>query len=124
MVRSVGLDIVEVDRVAADIDRFGRRFVNRLLGPDELEVFDRRRDKAAFLAGRLAAKEAVIKALGYYVQTKPRYRDIQIVNAEGGAPTLVLPSEIQNQLGRAQCLLSLSHERRYAAAVAVLQEEP
>ena len=124
MVRSIGLDIVEVDRVAGDIDRFGRRFVNRLLGPVELDVFDRRRDKAAFLAGRLAAKEAVIKALGYYLETRPRYRDMQIISAEGGAPTLVLPREVQIRLGRAQCLLSLSHERHYAAAVAVLQEEP
>ena len=124
MVKSIGLDIVEIDRIAADLRRFGRRFVIRILGKQELDVFDRRLDQAGFVAGRLAAKEAVIKALRHYLKAKPPYAEIQVVNAEGGAPDLILPPEIQAQLGKARCLLSISHEKRYAAAVAVFVEEP
>ncbi len=123
MVRSIGLDIVEVARIERDVGRFGKRFVSRVLGKEELATYHRRKDKSVFLAGRFAAKEAVIKGLRPFLKERPPLNVIQIVNDSTGAPSLVLPPEMQQKLGGAVCFLSLSHEKNYAAAVALFTED-
>jgi len=123
LANSIGLDLVEVARIANNLERYSPRFEKRILGPAEREIFDRRRDKAIFLAGRFAAKEAVIKALGLYLSVRPRLSDLQIINDNTGLPQLLLPDEIQRQLPGVRCMLSITHDKNYAAAVAVLVEE-
>ncbi|MEW5994547.1 MAG: holo-ACP synthase [Candidatus Zixiibacteriota bacterium] len=122
MIRSVGLDIVEIARVRRNMERFGDRFIYRILGREETVQYGRRRNKEAYLAGRLAAKEAVIKGLGCFLKSRPPLKSIQIVNDTTGAPRLTLPTEVQRQLGAAGCVLSITHEKKYAAAVAVFEE--
>ena len=122
MILATGLDLVEVARIEQDIERFGDRFVNRILGPREREVFGRRTDRAIFLGGRFAAKEAVIKALGYRLTERPSYTEIEIINNISGRPELELPDAIRSQLGPVRCHLSITHERTHAAAVAIIEE--
>ena len=122
MVRSIGIDIVEVDRIRKDVDQFGRRFVSRILGVNELELFDKRQDKLLFLAGRFAAKEAVIKALGQYLEKRPAYCVLEVINNPSGRPELSLPPSILEKLKGATCLISISHEKNYATAVAIIEE--
>ncbi len=117
--RSIGLDIVEVARIAADIEKYGQRFIDRILSDREKALLAERHDQVQFLAGRFAAKEAVVKALRPFLDDRPAWPMIQILRTEDGAPELVLPSEIENCLGGAKCMLSLSHEKHYAVAVAV-----
>lgn len=123
MVKSIGIDIVEVARVRHNLERFGQRFVDRILGPEEKCLLEGRSDTVKFLSGRFAAKEAVIKTLGAYLSRRPAYALIQIVNDPSGSPQLLLPSNLSSRLGGACCQLSITHERRYAAAVAVLEEK-
>lgn len=123
MIRSIGLDIVEISRIRQDISQFGDRFVYRILGEKERSIYDRRQDKETFLAGRFAAKEAVIKSLNPFLQKRPSLNVVQIINDSTGAPKLTLPTDIQRRLGNAVCLLSLTHERNYAAAVAIFTEK-
>jgi holo-[acyl-carrier protein] synthase len=123
LIRSIGLDVVEISRIRRDVSQFGDRFVRRILGEKERVIYDRRRDKETFLAGRFAAKEAVIKGLNPFLQKRPSLNVIQIVNDSTGAPKLALPPDIQQKLGGAKCLLSLTHEKNYAAAVAIFTEE-
>ena len=122
MIASVGLDIVEVARIEKDIKRFGPRFVERILGERELALFEKRQDKTLYLAGRFAAKEAVVKALGRYLSDRPPLSQLQIINDDTGQPRLELPEEIAAQLKGARCLLSITHERNYAAAVAIFED--
>lgn len=122
MVRSIGIDIVEVDRIRKDVDQFGKRFVSRILGVNELVIYNERHDKLQFLAGRFAAKEAVIKALGQYLENRPAYNAIEVFNNPSGMPELSLPPDIREELKRATCLISISHEKNYAAAVAIIEE--
>jgi len=122
MIRSIGLDIVDISRIKRDIDLFGDRFIRRILGDKERLIYNRRKDKEAFLAGRLAAKEAVIKGLAPFLQRRPPLNAIQIVNNSRGEPKLALPHGIQQSLGSAVCHLSLTHEKKYAAAVAIFAE--
>ncbi|MFQ6007560.1 MAG: holo-ACP synthase [Candidatus Zixiibacteriota bacterium] len=123
MIYSVGLDIVDITRVNRDIRRFGNRFVERILGEMEIPIFNARVDKEAFLAGRWSAKEAVIKGLAPFLDKRPQFRVLQVVNDSTGQPKLILPPNIQKKLGKARCLLSLTHEKTYAAAVAIFVEE-
>lgn len=123
MIRSIGLDIVEVSRIQKDIDRYGDKFINRILGEVEREKFDTRVDKAQFLSGRFAAKEAIIKALGAFFTERPDYSDLQIVNDKSGQPEFRIPDNLKEKLSGIYCMISISHETNYAAAVAVFAEE-
>lgn len=123
MIKSIGLDLVDIARINNNITRYGLRFIRRLLSNDEWAAYQKRYNKALFLAGRFAAKEAVIKGLGLYLSNRPALKDIQILNNPSGQPELMLPRSVQNKMPKTKCILSITHENRYAAAVAVFVEE-
>lgn len=123
MVHAIGLDIVEVERIRKDIEQYGDKFINRILNKKELESYDKRFDKDLFLAGRFAAKEAIIKALGKFLNDRPPYTDLQVLNDNTGQPYFKLPDEILQKLKNAVILLSISHEKNYAAAMVVISED-
>ncbi len=120
--KSIGIDIVEIERIAADIKRFGDRFIRRVLSEREFEQYNSRSDKQFFLAGRFAAKEAVIKALGYFLTDRPSLNSLVIVNDKMGQPKLILPDDLAKILHGVNCLISISHEKKYATAVAAFVE--
>ena len=122
MVASIGLDIVEVARIEKDVEQYGARFVNRILGDKEMALFEQRPNQTLFLAGRFAAKEAVVKALGRYLSDRPPLNQLQIINDNSGQPRLEMPDDIVAKLNGARCLLSITHERNYAAAVAIFED--
>ena len=126
MVHSVGIDLVETKRVEKSIGRFGRRFVNRILGTDELTIYESRKDKVGFLAGRFAAKEAVAKALGTGIwRNGIRWIDIEILrDPESGAPLLSLhhaAAHHAQSLNLDEWSISLSHTQTQAVAFVVAQ---
>ena len=122
MIVSLGLDIVEIARIEQDLERFGERFISRILGEKERSQYQKRNDRTLFLAGRFAAKEAVVKALGKYLTERPPLHQLEIINDASGRPELVLPDNVKAKLRDARCLLSITHERNYAAAVAIFEE--
>ncbi|MCB2231281.1 holo-ACP synthase [bacterium] len=122
MVRAVGLDIIETERITRAIDRFGERFVNRILGPRERDILGKRRDRAQFVAGRFAAKEAAIKAMADFFEKRPPYAHIQIVNEPGGKPVYSFHSDIAAHLTDIVCHVSISHDKNVVAAVAVFSD--
>ena len=122
MADAIGIDIVETTRIAKALSTYGDRFLKRILGPDELDLFEQRADRIQFLAGRFAAKEAVVKALGRYLSRRPALASLQIVYDDSGNPELLLPLDLQGQLARVRCLVSISHSRSSAVAMAVLTE--
>ena len=121
--QSIGLDIVSTERIRKVYAAHGERFARRILGPKELEVFDRRVDKVEYLAGRFAAKEAVIKALGRFLKDRPTFDSLQIVNDDTGQPVVKFPTDVTSALAGYHCLISISHEKTNTAAVAVFVED-
>lgn len=121
--RSIGLDIVDTERISKDLSRFGDRFAMRILGPRERELFAKRKNRPEFLAGRFACKEAVVKALGRFIEIRPAWAAIEILNDASGQPELHLPSEVSDRLTGHTCMISISHEKKLAAAVAVIVED-
>ena len=123
MADSIGIDIVDLSRIRRLLQKYGDRLLGRLLGPEELKLYSLRADKTAFLAGRFACKEAIIKALGAYLSRRPAYRTIQILNDESGRPQVSFSPQLQVELGHVNTLLSISHDHTSAVAMAVLSEE-
>jgi holo-[acyl-carrier protein] synthase len=113
-----GIDSIEISRVEDGIARFGERFLNRFYTPGERSDCG---DQPHRLAARLAAKEAVAKALGTGIGAVG-WRDIEIRGDERGRPALVLHDEAQTvalALGLTQWDVSLTHTRTTASAVVV-----
>jgi holo-[acyl-carrier protein] synthase len=124
MIVGTGIDVVEVPRVAAALQRFGRRFVERIFTEDEIRYCESKANRAERYAARFAAKEAGMKALGTGWNHGVRWRDLEVQRARGGRPTLVLSgkaAEFAKQLGAARTQISLTHTAAEAIAHVILE---
>lgn len=119
MAIGVGNDIIEIERIRDTLSRFGERILNRLLTPREKQYCLSMGDPAIRFAGRFAAKEAIAKALGCGFSKQLGWQDIEIINNEAGQPEVTLSPEANSRLGSPRVLLSISHCRQYATAVAI-----
>src|SRR5476651_2333319 len=90
MILGTGIDIIEVARIASSYEKFGERFVNRILLPDEITYCLSHRNPAPFLAVRFAAKEAISKAFGTGIGAQLGWQDMEICKKESGEPFVVL----------------------------------
>jgi holo-[acyl-carrier protein] synthase len=118
--KAIGVDIIEIERIAASIDRFGDRYLQRVYTPQELSYCNGR---TTSLAARWAAKEAAAKALGTGIGDVG-WQEIEVVNADNGCPTLQLHGkamELAGQLEISEFAVSLSHTKDYAVAFVVGQ---
>jgi holo-[acyl-carrier protein] synthase len=125
----IGTDIVECLRVAQMIERHGELFLTRVYTPHEIEYCSARKAATQHYAGRFAAKEAVLKALGTGWTRGLQWRDIEVRNDLGGKPKLALAGgarEMCEKLGIVEMLISISHCRTHATAfaLAVGKERP
>ena len=124
MVIAIGTDIVEIARIAEVLERQGERFIDRILTVSEKTLYNQSKS-VSFVAKRFAAKEAVAKALGTGIGRGVSFKDIVISNNAKGAPLVELSNgaaDVMRELGGARMLLSISDERHYALAYAVLTE--
>lgn len=113
-----GIDMLEIQRVADGIDRFGERFLNRFFTQQEQIDCQNQPHR---LAARIAAKEAVAKALGTGIGDVS-WQDIEVRSSESGRPKLYLhghASKVADALGWTEWDLSLSHSQELATALFV-----
>ena len=129
MVSGIGTDIIRIDRIAAALARHGDRFAQKILGPQEMEKYLRRKQKVEargvrFLATRFAAKEAFSKAIGLGMRMPMTWRAVQFLNAPSGKPLVVtsgaLTEFMQQQGLTAQ--VSLTDEAEYAVAFVIVEK--
>ena len=117
---TTGVDIIEIHRIKQVLDRYGERFLNRLFTPNEIDYC---RGRAPNLAGRFAAKEATMKALGTGARGVS-WKDIEVVRADSGAPSVKLYGRAENRSERLHVVeisVSISHSPEYAVAFVVAQ---
>jgi holo-[acyl-carrier protein] synthase len=120
----VGTDIVECLRIAQMIERHGELFISRVYTDHEIEYCAARKAATQHYAGRWAAKEAVLKALGTGWARGLSWRDIEIRNDRHGAPTVVLRAgarEVAEQAGITKVHVTISHCRCHAVAYAIAE---
>jgi holo-[acyl-carrier protein] synthase len=123
MIYSIGIDLIETDRVKKALEKWGDSFADKILTPEEKKIFDTKEIKAPFLAGRFACKEAVIKALGEFLTERVPFRQIEILNDPYGKPVVSLDKSILDKIPGKKIMISLTHERTMASAVAILTGE-
>jgi holo-[acyl-carrier protein] synthase len=124
VILGTGIDLIEVARIASSFEKFGERFVNRILLPEEIAYCLSHRAPAPFLAVRFSAKEAVSKAFGTGIGAALGWQDIEIRRKETGEPYVVLHGKGQTlfEARNARKLhVSLTHTQLYAAATAILE---
>ena len=126
MILGTGIDIIEVARIASSFEKFGERFVNRILLPDEIAYCLSHKNPAPFLAVRFAAKEAISKAFGTGIGASLGWHDLEIRRKESGEPFVVLHGkgrDLFEARGAKSLHISLTHTENYAAATAILEAE-
>ena len=129
MIVSVGVDLAEVERIqrALEDPRIGRRFRDRVFTPKEIQYCEKkRRGRYESYAGRFAAKEAVMKALGRGWGAKVGWLDIEVARARSGKPEIVLhdkTARLAEELGIRRWALSITHTAEHGLAYVVAQDE-
>jgi holo-[acyl-carrier protein] synthase len=124
MIIGIGVDTIEIDRIARVYARYGERFLHRIFSPEERTYALRYQDPAPRLAARFAAKEACMKALGTGWSAGVRWRDIVVVNDERGKPGLRLHGNaktLSEKLAAKRIHLTITHDRQYATAFVVFE---
>src|ERR1700682_2028503 len=124
MIIGLGVDITEIDRIEAVIERRGRPFLERVFAPAEIPYCETHRHRAERFAGRFAAKEAAMKALGTGWARGVRWIDIEVVREGGGKPTLRLAGaacEIARGLGVKNIALTITHDGNTALALVIFE---
>ena len=129
MIFGLGTDIIRIDRIAAAVARHGDRFAERVLGPQEMEKYLRRKAKVEvrglrFLATRFAAKEAFSKAIGLGMRMPMTWRSAQILNAPSGKPMVVTSGALATfmQAHGISAQVSISDEAEYAVAFVIVEK--
>ena len=118
----LGLDATDIDRIRATIDRYGTRFLTRIFTEGEVAYCMRRREPAIHFAGRFAAKEATMKALGTGHSQGVLWRDVEVVR-HGGPPQLQLHGGAARRfasMGGRSSLLTITHSDALALAQALI----
>jgi holo-[acyl-carrier protein] synthase len=125
VVIGLGTDMIEIERIAHSVERFGEAFLERVYTPGEIAYCQRKKNAAESLAARFAAKEAGAKALGTGISRGVSWREFEVRRLPGQRPELHLSgraAQIAAGLGVRRISLSLSHSRSVSIAVVVMED--
>ena len=126
MILGTGIDMVEIERVARSVERYGNRFLERVYTAAEIAYCQRKRRNAAeSFAARFAAKEAAAKALGTGIGFGVTWREMEVGREPAGRPLLLLhgrAAEIAAALGVRNRSLSITHTATQSMALVILED--
>ncbi len=122
MIKGIGTDIVEIDRIRGMLERHGDSFLSRCFTADEIAFANKYKDPVVRYAGRWAAKEAVVKVLGTGFVKGITFHDIEVLPLHTGQPEIRLSGQAEeraNEQRISTVLITISHAQRYATATAI-----
>jgi len=125
MIFGIGVDVLETKRIAHALERFGARFIDHLLMPEERAQLERTQRRERFVAMRFAAKEAIVKAMGTGFAHGVWIRDVGVVQNSWGRPEVVFSARgdrVRRGLGIGEGHVTLTDEAGLVVAVAVLMK--
>ena len=125
MIVGTGVDLAEVGRIRASVERFGARFVERIYTPAEIAYVERKANRYERYAARFAAKEAGMKAIGTGWRRGVTWQDFEVANLPSGKPTLLLhgaAARFALKLGVKNISLSLTHTAELGMAHVILED--
>lgn len=124
MIVGIGTDIIKVDRISRSVTRYGEKFLKRVYTDREIAYCAARKRETEHLAGRFAAKEAALKALGTGVSGGATLRGVEVTNDDSGKPEITLHGgtlEAARERGIRIVHISISHAGEFATAYAVAE---
>lgn len=124
MIIGLGIDLAEVDRIGAAIERYGTKFIDRIYTPSEIAYVEHKANRYERYAARFAAKEAGMKAIGTGWRRGVRWQDFEVANLPSGRPTLKLhgvAAAVAEDLGVRNIALSMTHTARDSMAIVILE---
>ena len=125
MIVGTGVDLAEVPRIRASIERFGAKFIDRIYTPAEIAYVERKANKYECYAARFAAKEAGMKAIGTGWRHGVRWQDFEVANLRSGKPTLRLhgvAARVAEKIGVRHIALSLTHTKELGMAHVIMED--
>ena len=122
MVKGIGVDIIEIQRVRESIAKTDKLFIEKVFTEGEVAYCVGKHDAAQHFAARFAAKEAVSKALSTGWTGSFRWKDVEISNDLLGRPEVTLHGQLKETLGTATVLISLSHSLTHVVAMAIIED--
>ncbi|PKN70678.1 MAG: holo-[acyl-carrier-protein] synthase [Deltaproteobacteria bacterium HGW-Deltaproteobacteria-12] len=125
MICGIGIDLVENDRLARIIAKWGSKFLQRVFSDGEISYCEKHFQAEANYGARFAAKESFVKALGVGLGRGVKLTEIEVVNDIKGKPGLVLSGQAKAQLEKRKIVkvhLSLTHTKSYASAIVLLEK--
>ncbi|MGD0774418.1 MAG: holo-[acyl-carrier-protein] synthase [Candidatus Solibacter sp.] len=125
MIVGTGVDLAEVPRIRASIERYGEKFIRRIYTPAEIAYVERKANKFERYAARFAAKEAGMKAIGTGWRHGVRWQDFEVANLPSGKPTLRLhgvAARVAGMLGVKNISLSITHTAELGMAHVILED--
>ena len=125
MIVGTGVDLAEVPRIRASIERYGEKFIRRIYTPAEIAYVERKANKFERYAARFAAKEAGMKAIGTGWRRGVTWQDFEVANLPSGKPTLLLhgvAARFAEKLGVKNISLSITHTAELGMAHVILED--
>ena len=124
MIIGIGTDIVEVERIKNSIEKYGKRFLDRIYTETEQKYSESFNDnKYVHYAARFAAKESFSKAIGTGLTRGFKFREVGIVNEKSGNPQMILDGGMKEKWGDTSIHVSLSHTDNNAIAYVIMERE-
>jgi holo-[acyl-carrier protein] synthase len=118
---SIGIDLIEIERIEKLLDRYGDKFINRIFTAIEIDYCNKKKNKGSF-AARFATKEAVFKATGLGLAKGMTWKDVEVVNDEKGKPEVRLYGKTAELLAGKTIHISISHSKDAAISIIVVDE--
>jgi holo-[acyl-carrier protein] synthase len=124
MIRGIGVDIVDIERIHKLVEAEGERFLHKVFTQTEIDYCNGKARRHQHFAARFAAKEAVSKALATGWAGDFRWKDVEVTNDPTGQPRISLHGLLREHIGSAHIQISLSHADNHVVAMAVIEETP
>ena len=121
MIRGIGVDLIEIQRIQSSIDEFGETFLRKIFTDAEIAYCRSRKNPAQHFAARFAAKEAVSKALSTGWSGEFEWKNVEVTNELSGKPNVTLHGSTAEALKKSNVHLSLSHSETAVVAFAVIE---
>jgi holo-[acyl-carrier protein] synthase len=122
MVKGIGVDIIEIERIEKSIRELGDHFLQKIFTPQEIAYCNSKPNTFQHFAARFAAKEALSKALATGWAGEFRWKDVEVMNEPSGKPVLVLHNSMKQVLAKCSVFVSLSHSDHHVVAMIVIEE--
>jgi holo-[acyl-carrier protein] synthase len=123
MIRGIGVDIIEIERIRESIQARGDRFLEKVFTAQEIAYCTAKQNSAQHYAARFAAKEALSKALSTGWAGEFRWKDVELTNDPSGQPHITLHGPLRDALAGNSVFVSMSHSHTHVVAMVVVDRD-